>query len=40
MVDADLDRWQKWLKGEGFPWDAFNYPGEDKILSRYQKKDK
>ena len=39
MVSEDLSRWQRWQNGEGFPWDAFNYPGEDKILSRYQPKD-
>ena len=22
MVEADLDRWQRWLKGERFPWDV------------------
>ena len=40
MVKEDLSRWERWLKGERFPWDASNYPGEDKILSRYQKKEK
>ena len=34
MVEADLNRWERWMKGERFPWDAPNYPGEDKILSR------
>jgi GDPmannose 4,6-dehydratase len=34
MVKEDLDRWQRWQKGERFPWDALNYPGENKILSR------
>ena len=34
MVKEDLQRWQKWLKGERFPWDAPNYPSENKILSR------
>lgn len=37
MVKADLDRWQRCQKGEVFPWDAFHYPDENKILSRYQK---
>jgi len=40
MVKADLDRWERWQKGERFPWDAPNYPSEDKILSRYQKLDR
>jgi len=34
MVKEDLDRWQKWLNGERFPWDAPNYPSEAKILTR------
>jgi len=34
MVKEDLYRWQKWLKGERFPWDAPNYPSENRILSR------
>jgi GDPmannose 4,6-dehydratase len=34
MVKEDLDRWQGWQKGERFPWDALNYPSENKILSR------
>ncbi len=34
MVKEDLERWQRWQKGERFPWDAPNYPGEDKILTR------
>jgi GDPmannose 4,6-dehydratase len=34
MVEADLERWQRALRGEHFPWDASNYPGEDTTLSR------
>lgn len=34
MVKADLDRWQRWLKGERFAWDAPNYPSEMNILTR------
>ncbi len=40
MVKADLDRWQRWQKGERFPWDAPNYPGESNILSRMLKLDR
>jgi GDPmannose 4,6-dehydratase len=40
MVKEDLSRWERWLNGERFPWDAPNYPGEEKILSRYHEKDK
>lgn len=34
MVKEDMQRWEKWQSGERFPWDAPNYPSEDKILSR------
>jgi GDPmannose 4,6-dehydratase len=39
MVKEDLQRWERWLKGERFPWDAPNYPNENKILSRMLKMD-
>ena len=34
MVEEDLNRWQRWLNGEKFPWDAPNYPSEATILTR------
>jgi len=34
MVNEDLDRWERWISGERFPWDAPNYPGEERILTR------
>ena len=34
MVDADLGRWNRHLKGEHFAWDAPNYPGHIKYLFR------
>ncbi|MFQ5996126.1 MAG: GDP-mannose 4,6-dehydratase [Dehalococcoidales bacterium] len=34
MVREDLSRWEKWQKGERFPWDAPSYPSENRILSR------
>ncbi len=40
MVKEDLNRWERWLKGERFPWDAPNYPNENKILSRQFKLDR
>lgn len=39
MVKSDLERWTKWQHGEHFPWDAWNYPNEKKILSRKIKLD-
>ena len=40
MVKEDLNKWERWRKGERFPWDAPNYPNEEKILSRYQRIDR
>jgi len=40
MVKEDLNRWERWLNGEKFPWDAPNYPSENKILSRYYHLDR
>jgi GDPmannose 4,6-dehydratase len=34
MVDADLDRWQRWQNGERFPWDAPSYPDEKRLITR------
>ena len=34
MVKENLSRWQRWQQGEKFPWDAPNYPNENKVLSR------
>ncbi len=34
MVKADMERWQKYLKGEFFPWDAPNYSSELDVISR------
>jgi len=37
MVKEDADRWQRWQKGQRFPWDAPNYPSETNILTRVLK---
>ena len=37
MVQADYDKWQKYLQGDIFPWDAPNYPSEANILTRAMK---
>jgi len=34
MVKEEITRWERWLDGERFPWDAPNYPSENKILTR------
>lgn len=40
MVKEDLSRWERWQRGERFPWDAPHYPSEDRILSRVLRLDK
>lgn len=34
MVKEDLNRWQEGLRGKQFPWDAANYPDENRVISR------
>lgn len=34
LVGEDVKRWDRWMNGERFPWDAPNYPNENKILTR------
>lgn len=34
MVNEEVSRWKSWLNGERFPWDAPNYPSENRILTR------
>jgi len=34
MVKEEIKRWTRWLNGERFPWDAPNYPSENRILTR------
>lgn len=36
MVKSDLERWQRWQKGERFAWDAPNYLSEEYIVLRKQ----
>lgn len=40
MVKADLERWERWEKGERFPWDAPLFPDENGVLSRYHGMDR
>jgi len=35
MVEADLEKWQKWQKGEKFAWDAPYYFEESKRIARH-----
>jgi GDPmannose 4,6-dehydratase len=34
MVREEVNRWERWHKGEKFPWDAPSYPNENRILTR------
>jgi len=34
MLKEDMNRWERWQKGEAFPWDAPNYSNEANILTR------
>lgn len=34
MVNEDMERWEKFLDGKFFPWDAPMYPNESKMISR------
>jgi GDPmannose 4,6-dehydratase len=34
MAKEDLGRWQRWMRGEKFPWDVPNCPEEKSALSR------
>jgi len=34
MTREDMKRWERWQKGEKFPWDAPTYPSEAKIITR------
>jgi len=34
MVKEEVSRWERWLNGERFPWDAPNYPSENRVLTR------
>ena len=40
MYDEDLKRWEGYLKGKLFPWDALTYPSGLKIVERSYKMDK
>lgn len=40
MVNADLDRWKRYLKGERFPWDAPNDNNWDRSLPKEYKVDR
>jgi GDPmannose 4,6-dehydratase len=37
MIKSDMSRWERYLKGEVFPWDAPSYPGDMNIIKRTVK---
>ena len=40
MVDADLKRWNDFLNGKVFPWDAPLYPDESNLITRLSNREK
>ncbi len=38
MIDEDIKRWEMFLEGKSFPWDAPLYPNESKMITRSIKK--
>lgn len=34
MVEEDIQKWQRWQKGEYFPWDAFTSGEDSKIIAK------
>ena len=40
MVREDIERWERWRKGEYFPWDAPTYPADNKTISSKYKVDR
>ncbi len=37
MVEEDISRWGRWLKGDYFPWDAFTSGEDSLIISKSRK---
>lgn len=37
MIKEEMERWDRWLNGEKFPWDVPSYPNENGILKRYMR---
>jgi GDPmannose 4,6-dehydratase len=38
LVKEEVSRWERWLRGERFAWDASNYPSERNILTRAMRR--
>jgi GDPmannose 4,6-dehydratase len=38
MVNKDLERWKKYIKGEHMAWDAPSYPGDINVIKRHRSK--
>ena len=39
MVEEDISRWERWLKGEYFPWDAGTSGDDSNVLKKISKKE-
>ena len=38
MVEEDINRWERWLKGEQFPWDAATSGEDSKVIKKIHAK--
>jgi len=36
MVEEDISRWERWMKGEQFPWDAAMSGQESEVISKWK----
>ena len=34
MVEEDISRWERWLKGEQFPWDAATSGEDSQVINK------
>jgi len=37
MVEEDISRWERWLKGEQFPWDAATSGEDSKVINKNKR---
>jgi len=37
MVEEDISRWERWLKGEQFPWDAATSGENSKVIKKSKR---
>lgn len=37
MVEEDISRWERWIKGEQFPWDVTTSVQESQVISKWKR---